>query len=184
MKLAYIVYDGMSWLDLIGVYDPVSRLKSKGYNTEITWEFCAFSEGASDQFGLAMKPDRVKQILKGYDVIIVPGGVGVKALLSQPNFIEWLKGAEETPLKIATCTGSLLFAKAGFLQNKKATTHFAKHDVLREMNVDVVNQRVVDDGNIITSDTGVAAIELGLYLCEKWSGAEAKNTIQKELLFQ
>jgi len=183
MRIAYIVYEGMNWLNLIGVYEPVSRLKSMGYNTELTWDFCAFTESTQDKFGLAMKADRVKQLLEGYDAIIIPGGVGVEALLGHTLFIEWLKTAASVPLKISTCTGSLLLGKAGFLTEKKATTHFAEYDTLREMDVEVLEQGIVEDGNVISSGTGLAAIELGLYLCEKWSGTEAKEIIQKEILY-
>ena len=76
MKLAYIIFNGITLLDFIGIYDPLSRLKSMKYLPALDWDICAFTDTVSDNFGLEIKPDKIKTPLADYDAIIVPGGHG------------------------------------------------------------------------------------------------------------
>ena len=181
MRIGYIVYYGMTWLDLIGVYDPISRLKSMNYLPDITWEYCSFTQSAADIFGLAMKPDRIKQPITGYDVIIIPGGPGVEALIADEAFKAWIQTAADIPCKISICTGSLILGAAGFLKEKKATTNFLKYDSLKPYCREISEDRIVDEGDVITAGAVSSSLDLGLYLCEKWSGAEAKEEIRKRM---
>jgi cyclohexyl-isocyanide hydratase len=80
MKLAYIIFEGITWLDFIGIYDPVSRLKSLNYLPGLSWDICSYSAIVKDNFGLEIKPTRIKNSLSDYDAIIVPGGWGTRQL--------------------------------------------------------------------------------------------------------
>jgi cyclohexyl-isocyanide hydratase len=59
MKIAYIVFNGVTWLDFIGVYDAVSRLKSMRYMKDLSWDICSYTETAADNFDLKIIPDLV-----------------------------------------------------------------------------------------------------------------------------
>ena len=48
MKTAFVIFDRMTALDLIGVYDPLTRLKSMNFVPEFNWKICAFTEEVSD----------------------------------------------------------------------------------------------------------------------------------------
>ncbi len=52
MKVAFVVFDGMTMLDLVGIYDCITRLKSMGFISTLSWEICALSEDVSDDHGL------------------------------------------------------------------------------------------------------------------------------------
>jgi transcriptional regulator GlxA family with amidase domain len=170
MKLAYIIFDGITWLDFIGCYLP-----------DLSWDICGFSEKNRDLFGLEVKPTAVRNSLSDYDAIIVPGGKGTRELRSDPDFIAWLKTAAGVPYKISICTGSLLLGAAGFLNNKTATTNFQEYETLRPYCREVLEHRIVDDNNTITAGAVTASIDLGLYLCRKWAGEEAAETIRKKI---
>ena len=43
MKIAFILFDGITWLDLAGVYEPVTRLKYTGYLPDLSWDFCGYT---------------------------------------------------------------------------------------------------------------------------------------------
>lgn len=181
MRIAYIIFEGVTWLDLIGVYDAVSRLKSYNYIPDLSWDICSFSEKAGDNFGLEMKPTRVRASLQGYDAIIVPGGHGTRVLRHDADFIKWLQTAQEVRYKISVCTGSMLLGAAGFLKHKKATTNFQEYEALRPYCKEVVTERVVDDGGVVTAGAVSASIDLGLYLCKKWAGEEASEFIRSKM---
>ncbi|MBD0366495.1 MAG: DJ-1/PfpI family protein [Flavisolibacter sp.] len=177
MKLAYIVFDGITWLDFIGVYDPLSRLKSLGYLPELSWQICSHTDKAMDNFGLAISPTEIRKPLDDYDAVIVPGGFGTRKLQFDIEFISWLKTAKDVQYKISVCTGSLLLGAAGFLNDKSATTNFHEYEALKPYCKKVSKQRIVDDNNVITAGAVAASLDLGLYLCEKWAGTEAAKKI-------
>jgi len=180
MKIAYIIFEGVTWLDLIGCYDPVSRLKSNNY-IPLSWDICGYRETNQDVFGLQIKPTHIRNQLSGYDAIIVPGGIGTRQLQFDSEFNDWLMTAEPVKYKISICTGSLLLGSAGFLKNKKATTNFQEYEALKPYCGQVVKERIVDDDNIITAGAVTASIDLGLYLCKKWAGNEAAENIRKKI---
>lgn len=181
MKIAYIIFDGITWLDFIGVYDPISRLKSLNYMPSLTWDICSFTNTASDSFGLEIKPTKIRETLAGYDAVIIPGGFGTRKLLFDNDFIEWIKTSENVKYKISICTGSLILGVSGFLINRQATTNYQEYETLKPYCKTVLKDRIVEDGNIITAGAVSASIDLGLFLCEKWAGQNAKNEIKKRI---
>jgi transcriptional regulator GlxA family with amidase domain len=97
------------------------------------------------------------------------------------NFLSWFKEAEGVKLKVSICTGSLLLGAAGFLIDKRATTNFQEYETLKPFCREVVRERIVDDQTVITSGAVSASIDLGLYLCDKWCGAKAKDEIRRKM---
>ena len=73
----------------------------------------------------------------------------------------------------------MILGAAGFLKGKKATTNFNEYESLQQYCGEVVKERIVEDQNIITSGAVSSSIDLGLYLCEKWAGKEAKEKIRE-----
>jgi cyclohexyl-isocyanide hydratase len=189
MKIAFVIFQGMTVLDFIGVYDAVTRLKSMGFMPDLKWDICATTDivwderiSASNHQGLGLKPTTVNQPLQNYDMLIVPGGYGTRLLAQDPEFIAWLKTAQICPLKVSVCTGSILLAAAGFLNGKRATTHPTSFDQLREFpEVTVVDERIVDQGEVITARGVTSSIDLGLYLCEKLAGSDVKEKIRQQM---
>jgi cyclohexyl-isocyanide hydratase len=181
MKIGFVIYQGMTALDFIGVYDPLTRLKSMGFMPDLEWDICAYSSGVKDSSGLAFIPTKVGESLGEYEVIVVPGGFGSRKLVDDADFIAWLKTAEACRLKASVCTGSLLLGAAGFLKGKKATTHPKAFDGLRKFCSAVVDQRVVDEGDVITAGGVSSSIDLGLYLCEKLAGRDAGEQIRRQI---
>jgi cyclohexyl-isocyanide hydratase len=173
MKIAYIIFNGINWLDLAGVYEPISILRSAGYRPDLQWDICSWTPEAADEGGLRVLPTLVGSDLGGYDAIIVPGGKGTRTFQHNEGFLQWLRTAGPVPLKISVCTGSLLLGAAGFLQDKTATTHFKSYEALAPYCRSVSHERITEDGDCITAGAVTASIDLGLYLCRKWAGDEA-----------
>ncbi len=183
MNIAFVIYNGMTSLDFVGVYDPLTRLQTMGFLPQLSWEICAYSNPVKDSTGLTFVPSVVQASLADYDLLVVPGGITalVANLADNPPFISWLKTAQSCPLKVSVCTGSLLLGAAGFLQGKKATTHPNAFDQLKKFCPDVVDSRVVDTGDVITARGVTSSIDLGLYLCQKFAGLEVKEQIRQRM---
>ena len=181
MKLAYIIFDGITWLDLIGIYDPISRLKAMQYINDLSWEICALKDSAKDNFGLEIMSTKIGGSLAHYDAVIIPGGHGTRHLQLDNEFLSWIKTADHVKYKMSICTGSLILGAAGFLKGKSATTHYSEYETLQSYCRTVVKQRIVEDGDVITAGAVSSSIDLGLFLCEKWAGKDAALEIRKRM---
>jgi len=93
MKIAFVIFDGLTALDFIGVYDPLTRLRTMGFIPDLTWDVCAFTPAVRDNTRLAFAPDKVGEPLAGYDIVVLPGGYGTRALIRDQNFLAWLRTA-------------------------------------------------------------------------------------------
>jgi cyclohexyl-isocyanide hydratase len=181
MKLAFVIFDNMTALDFVGLYDPLTRLKSMGFMPELSWDICAYTETVTDDRGLKFVPEKVGQPLDGYDWLIVPGGFGTRKLQHDEAVLAWLQTARDCKQKVSVCTGSLLLGAAGFLKGKPATTHPNSYGELKPYCAEVLDQRVVDAGDVITGRGVTSAIDLGLYLCEKVAGEAVADQIRKQM---
>ncbi|MEK7204070.1 MAG: DJ-1/PfpI family protein [candidate division NC10 bacterium] len=184
MNVAFIIYDGMTTLDFVGVYDPVTRLKTMGFMPNLEWDVCARSGAVKDGTGLQVTPSQIGGSLHGYDMIIVPGGFGSRKLVDDPEFIGWLRTATPCTFKVSVCTGALLLGAAEFLKGKTATTHRSAFKDLQRFCSSVVDRRIVDEGDVITARGVTSSIDLGLYLCEKLAGREAKERIRQQMDYE
>ncbi len=147
----------------------------------MTWDICSFTENVSDNFWLKIKPDKIQNSLSDCNAMIIPGGFGTRKLQYDNAFINWIKTAENAKYKISVCTGSLLLGAAGFLKDKSATTNYLEYEALKPYCKEVIKKRIVEDNNVITAGAVSASIDLGLYLCEKWAGQEARDEIRKRM---
>lgn len=171
----------MTALDLIGVYDPLTRLKSMNFLPEFDWQICAFTEEVTDDKGLRFAPETVAVSLSDYDMIVVPGGFGTRSLQHDNAFMDWLRSANPVKLKTSVCTGALLLGSAGFLTGKRATTHPNAFDELKPYCDAVIDQRIVDEGGVVTARGVTSSIDLGLYLVGRLAGSEARVGIAKQM---
>ncbi|MBO1271711.1 MULTISPECIES: DJ-1/PfpI family protein [Shewanella] len=181
MKVAFIIFDQMTTLDLIGAYDPLTRLKSMNILPEFEWDICSFTKEVTDDKGLRLFPDKVGETLVGYDLIFVPGGFGTRSLQFDRGFTDWLKTGSSAKLKVSVCTGALLLGSAGFLAGKRATTHPNAFGELETYCDTVVDQRVVDEGDVVTGRGVSSSIDLGLFLVERLAGVDARIRISKQM---
>ena len=181
MKTAFILFDQLTALDFVGVYDPLTRLRSMQVMPAFTWSLCAFTKDVCDDKGLRFSPDVVAEPLDEYDLIVVPGGFGTRPLQHHEAFLDWLRTAQAVPLKVSVCTGAILLGAAGFLKGKRATTHPHNFDELAPYCAQVVDQRIVDEGDIVTARGVTSAIDLGLYLVERLAGEAARTRIAKQM---
>ncbi len=181
MKAAFVVFDHMTSLDFIGFYDPVTRLKSMKIIEDFEWHICSTTRQVVDDRGLRMEADSIAQPLDAYDMVFVPGGFGTRSLQHDRGFIDWLKTAEAAKLKISVCTGALLLGAAGFLRGRRATTHPSAFKELEPYCRSVVDDRVVDEGAVITARGVSSALDAGLHVVQRLAGADARARVAAQM---
>ena len=181
MKIGFVVFNGITFLDFIGFYDVIYRLNLFEGTKGTTWDICGLSTEISDELGLTIKVNKVKPDLSEYDLLFVPRGMGTRKLRFDDEFIAWLRLAEQATYLVSVCTGSLLLGAAGFLKGKKATTHPNAYEQLEPYCKEVIQSRIVKDGNLITAGGVATSIDLALYVVELFAGKEAAEIIQKQI---
>jgi len=181
MKIGFILFDQLTALDFIGFYDGTTRLKTLGLKDDVTWDLCGLTKEVHDDRGITFKVNKVLPHLSEYDLIFVPGGTGTRILQYNAEFIDWLQTAKDVRYKVSVCTGSLLLGAAGFLTNRKATTHPNAFDLLQQYTNKVEQERIVQDAGVITGGGVSTSVDLGLYICELIDGAETAAKIQKQM---
>ncbi|WP_339286282.1 DJ-1/PfpI family protein [Paenibacillus sp. FSL R5-0486] len=181
MKMAFVLFDGLTFLDFAGFYDVINRLNFFEPTKGTKWETCAMTDQVTDESGLTLKVDRVKPDLSEYDLVFIPGGMGTRKLRYDEAFVGWLKQAESVPLKVSVCTGSLLLGAAGFLSGKKATTHPRAYNLLEPYVTEVIQRRIVKDGNVITAGGVATSIDLGIYVVGLLAGQEAAANVKLQI---
>lgn len=177
MRVAFVLFDRVTFLDFIGFYDVITRIKTLEIDENLSWECCGLKEEIKDDKGLIMKPSRVGESLDGYDMVFIPGGVGTRVLQYDDIFLSWIKSSKYARYKVSTCTGSLLLGAAGFLKQRYATTHLNAYKDLEPYCKQVLAQRVVDENSIITSAGVSSSIDLGLHVSQKIYGKSAREKI-------
>lgn len=181
MKIAYILFDGITLLDFFGFYDPIKNIKTLKYLNNLDWDLCANKKSIKDCYGLEVIIDKVNPDLSTYDMIFVPGGYGTRKLQFDESFVQWIQTAKDVKYKVSVCTGSLLLGAAGFLNNKSATINFKEYETLKNYCPNVLKNRIVDDSNTITAGAVTSSIDLGLYICEKLIGKEKTKIIKQSM---
>lgn len=108
------------------------------------------------------------------DVLVVPGGWGTRAQLGNAAMLRFLQDqASAASLVTSVCTGSLLLARAGLLEGRRATTHWQVLDLMQEMFPNVRVERslhVVEDGEILTSAGISAGIDMAIRVVTRQLG--------------
>lgn len=181
MKTAFVIFDGMTVMDFVGIYDPLTRLKGMNILPDFEWNVCALSAEVADDKGLRVKADTIARPLSGYDLLVVPGGMATRTLQNDPRFIDWIRGAQSTPLKASVCTGALILGAAGYLKGRRATTHPNALEELKPYCARVVTDRVVDEGEVVTAGGVTSGIDLGLHLVQRYAGPEARARVAKQM---
>ncbi|NIP60582.1 MAG: DJ-1/PfpI family protein [Gemmatimonadetes bacterium] len=184
MKIAFVAFEGMTVLDLVSVFDPLTRLRTMEIRPSVRWNVVALAGRVADRAGLRILPDRVAHDLGGYDLLVVPGGPATRELKDDPGFVDWIRSAEGVPLKASVCTGALLLGAAGFLEGRRATTHPTAFSELAPYCGRVEEARVVDEGDVVTAGGVTAGLDLGLHLCERLAGSDATSRIARQMDFR
>ena len=175
MDIACLVFDGITALDIIGPYEVLARLPGADLR------FVAKQQGPirTDNKALGIVADHAIADMKSADVLVVPGGFATANLEHDTELLEWIRAIDATSTwTTSVCTGSMLLAAAGLLDGKKATTHWASLERLREYGAIPTSERVVEQGKYVTAAGVSSGIDMALTLAARIAGDEIAQAIQ------
>jgi putative intracellular protease/amidase len=175
MDVAIPLFDGFTALDAVGPYDVLARVP----DAEVTFVAAERGPLRTENGMLALVADRSLEELPNPDVIVVPGGLGTRALLEDEPMLGWIRRAHETSrFTTSVCTGSLLLGAAGVLRGLEATSHWLALDMLSSFGARPTGRRVVEQGKVITAAGVSSGIDMALTLAARIAGDEVAQAIQ------
>lgn len=181
LRVGIVLFEGFEELDVVGPFETL---------TKVNW----VKEGALEVFTVAERAGIIKaynglKVVADYDfegcppldIMVVPGGRGRLKEMHNQRLLDFLREkAEGCQWITSVCTGAFILAEAGILKGKMGTTHWYSMDELRGRgDVIVRDERVVRDGNVITSAGVSAGIDMALDLAETIFGDGSGNFAQE-----
>tara|TARA_Y100001958_G_C21090743_1_gene443918 strand:- start:4 stop:612 length:609 start_codon:yes stop_codon:yes gene_type:complete len=187
-NVGIFIFDLVEVLDFSGPYEVFSsaRLTNKStssiQNKPKAFNVFTFSEKKkyiSATGGLKVKSDFILKNCPTLDILIIPGGIGTRKLLENKKILNWLKLKQNVDVIASVCTGSLLLAKAGLLERRKATTHWGALKLLKKIspNTKIIKRNKYVFDKYYTSAGVATGIDMSLHIIENIYGKIiAKNT--------
>jgi transcriptional regulator GlxA family with amidase domain len=186
--LGILVFDGVEELDAVGPWEVLSHWTQQ--YPEDGWDvFCLSADGAPvvGAKSLVLGAHHSIDDAPPLDVLIHPGGPGTRPMLHDPDHLDWVRMTRKSvPLMASVCTGSLVYAAAGLLTRRRATTHWASLNLLSELDPTIitdVDARFVDDGDLITSAGVSAGIDMALHLIARFAGVERAREVRRYIQY-
>lgn len=187
LRVGIFVFDDAEELDVVGPYEVLAYWAR---HSELRPEVVTFSldgNGIRCAKGLRLVPDLGADQVGPLHVLVYPGGFGTRALLRDPAHLEWVRGLRATtPLMTSVCTGALVYAAAGLLSGRPATTHWQAFDELAVLDPSVLadtEARFVDDGDIVTSAGVSAGIDMALHLVARLESVDAARAVRRGIQY-
>ena len=177
LQIGILVFPRVQQLDLTGPYEVFASLPAA--NVHLVWKDRSAITSAT---GLMLGPTMTFGECPALDVLCIPGGAGVNALLEDVEVLGFVRAqAAQARYVTSVCTGSLVLGAAGLLKGRRATTHWLSHDFLARFGAIPVHGRVVRDGNLITAGGVTAGIDFGLAVVAELAGQAQAEAIQLAL---
>ena len=175
MEIAVALFEQVTALDAVGPYEVLQRLPA----AQVRFVGHRKGEVRTDNGFLGLMIDFTFDEVSQPDIVLIPGGIGTRTLMHDEVILDWIRGAHERSLfTTSVCTGSLLLGAAGVLAGRKATTHFSARPLLLKYGAIPSDQRVVQEGKIITAAGVSSGIDMALRLAEQLADANTSKALQ------
>ena len=195
INVGILIFDEVEVLDFAGPFEVFSRTRLlKGAESRRSDESAPFNpftvsidtKPLTATGGLKIIADYTFNNFPKIDILIIPGGFGTRTLLNNESLLKWIKAvSDKANITASVCTGSLLLAKAGLLDGKRATTHWGAIEALKSISKDiqVITERRVVNDEIITSAGVSSGIDMAFMIVENLYGEQVASDTSKYIEF-
>lgn len=177
MQVAITLFPRNTALDFVGPYEVLQRVPS----IDVVFVGHRRGEVRTDNGMLGLICDATFDEITEPDVLLVPGGVGTRELMTDQPVLDWVREVHRhTRFTTSVCTGSLVLAAAGLLDGLTATTHWAAAGLLEPFGARYTADRVVEHlpQRIITAAGVSSGIDMALRLLELLVDRDAAQASQ------
>jgi cyclohexyl-isocyanide hydratase len=174
LHIGSLIFPKLDQADFTGPFEIFSRIPDSTYDI-IGRE----TKPIRDVRGLILVPEKTFSEVPPLDLLHIPGGAGQEMLMDDEVTLSFVREQAVAARYIfAVCTGALVLGAAGLLKGRKVTTHWAAFDLLKYFGGVPVNERVVIDGNLVTTAGVTAGIDGALRVAALLRGDQTAQEIQ------
>ncbi|MCM3677458.1 DJ-1/PfpI family protein [Peribacillus simplex] len=177
MKVAIMLYNGITALDAIGPYEVFAAVKG------IEVKFVAKDKGLiklDSKMG-HLHADLSFSEVTSADILVVPGCCppNYKSNMNDEDTLNWIRQIHETTKwTTSVCNGSLILSAAGLLNGVKAASHWGSYDLLHSLGAVPTGERVARQGKIVTAAGVSSGIDMALQLIAWEWGEDISKSVQ------
>lgn len=184
MNIGICLYDEAEELDWAGPWEVLSAWALRWPDDGVKAFTIADASGpVLCAKGLRVLADHTWETAPDADVLVVPGG-DASGPSADATLHERLRAiAARGGLLTSVCTGSFVLQAAGALDGKPATTHWGSVDRLRDLGVEVRDERFVDAGEVITAAGVSAGIDMALHLVARLHSVERAREVRRYIQY-
>ena len=186
--IGILLFDGVEELDAVGPWE-VLAFWTRTHPEDGYAVTCLSRDGGVVECakGLSLVSQHAFADAPPFAVLVHPGGRGTRALTVDQEHLAWVRRQRAAvPLMTSVCTGSLVYAAAGLLTGRPATTHWSTLDRLAELDPSIQVRpadRFVDDGDVITSSGVSAGIDMALHLVARLAGPDRAREVRRGIQY-
>ena len=175
MEIAILLFDNVNALDAIGPYEVLRHLP----DAQVRFVAAAPGPKRTEDEALSLSADHSIDDVTAPAIVVVPGGFGEVSQRADERVLAWLRSVHETSdYTTSVCTGALVLAAAGIIDDAPAATHWLAHEELERLGARPTSERVVEHGKVITAAGVSAGIDMALRLAARIAGDEVAQSIQ------
>ena len=178
-QVGILLFDDVEVLDFAGpfeVFSVAGRNAGRGEPSFVVSTVASRPGPVVARNGLTVVPHFTVANSPAFDIVVVPGGYGSRALLADETVLDWVRRRDaDAELTLSVCTGALVLGAAGLLNGLEATTHHGALDELRRWAPAakvLPDARIVDNGRVILSGGISAGIDMSLHVVARLLGME------------
>jgi transcriptional regulator GlxA family with amidase domain len=186
MRIAVVLFDGAEELDWAGPWEVLAAWARQYPDDGVEIYTVADTlEPITCAKGLRVLADHTWETAPTPDVVVYPGGLGVRQEMERKDVLERLRAQHASgTLMTSVCTGSLVYATAGLLSGRPATTWWGRIDELAGLGADVRPEaRFVDDGDVVTAAGVSAGIDMALHLVARLHSVERAREVRRYIQY-
>jgi transcriptional regulator GlxA family with amidase domain len=187
VRIAIAVFDGAEELDFAGPWEVLAAWRFLHSDEVELFLVGDDREPVTCAKGMQVLPQTTWEELGEVDVLVYPGGRGTRAKLGDESVRTRLRGVRDNgTLMTSVCTGSLVFADAGLLDGREATTYWSAFDELLSLGEDIKprrDDRFVDAGEIVTAAGVSAGIDMALHLVGRLASPDRAREVRRYIQY-
>jgi transcriptional regulator GlxA family with amidase domain len=178
------VYDLSEELDWAGPWEVLSAWATGWPDDGVTtFTIAETEEPVTCAKGLRVLADHTWETAPDADLLVVPGGDSRGPAANQALLGELRRLNRRGALVTSVCTGAFVLEAAGLLAGKPATTHWGALERLRQRGVDVLDERFVDAGDVVTAAGVSAGIDMALHLVARLHSRERAQEVRRYIQY-
>jgi len=192
LKIQIVLFEGFGELVSFAPFEVLKRAIEEGAPFTVELVSSVQKQEVTTSFGVTVKLHDFLRMDNRSDLLIVPGGGwnhkaehGARKEAELGTLTKMIKDMHnEGTIVAGVCTGGMLLAASGILNDKKATMHHLAQSEMSEYGAEILPYRIVDQGNVITARGVTSGVDLGLWITERFASPKIAAAVENRMEYE